>query len=623
MGKLSILLALLVVLGSLNAANTTWTSAHGVAFTGSDGAGGGGVCGVNVSGGSSIIAGTIIANITRSAACTASTVNLTDNAGNVLKQGTFSGTKAAINYYINASTTYLIKPYSTGGWTFSYTTSTTAQTNNNITWNGNVGTCIDASLRFYCIESMDLIAPPPAAALAFVSPTPSDLAVVNTSNTFNASLTAAAGYYLNNASLYINGTQYYMGRYGTDPNYFFMISNLNLSDGQWSFFANATNTSNSSQFSTTETRTITVSSGRLTLCGSLSNTSSLNISMRDEQTGAHIPNGSINLYSVFPASSGTFSNTTSNISTCIDPPGANFQTNNTITASATGYYTRIINYATNVSNSSQTYYAYLLNSSVGYPMVLTLLQAPNIPITGVIINVYKYTPTNNYTQVESCTTSAGGSCTVHLVPNTQLYTYSFNVSGANYNYTETASCTGATCYRTFTIGSSGKPPYQITMSGICNFYSTTSTLQCNATDTNNVIRKMDLKVFVVGNNTAYCSQSAVSSTASLSCTLPAGRIYGYSFYGEDYTGYEYYLSSGNVDRTSLTGGYGRDGWMAVLVLGVVCALLFSNNLAISIGAMVVGMLLSMAIGLIPTTGNFVAVVGIGVLAFAMAYRLKV
>ena len=369
-----------------------------------------------------------------------------------------------------------------------------------------------------------------------------------------------------------------------------------------------------------------VNSGGLLPCGGITNTSAYNILLVDDVSGSLV-NSTINLYTTyslpFATMSSSYLTTTNNWTLCIYP-NMSIPITNTLTVNASGYTTKVFTDAFNASGTLSTRTYLMSNVSAVSLVTLRVVQSPANSISGVAIKVYRLTLPSTYQLTDSCTTDAGGNCNVHLIPTTTQYVYNFTYAGTDYSFgAETVTCTTYGCFRTFTIGSSGNIPIQISLRGACSFSSSSSNLQCNATDSSATITRLTLQAYYFGNTTAMCSQTTAASSASLTCNLPNGSIYTYSFYGNDATGGQYILQTGTIDRSTSSAGFGRSGWLAALLLLGVAALMFSGNLALSIGGAVVGLFAAMLLGIIPLTGNFVAVVGIGVVALAMAYRLKV
>lgn len=432
------------------------------------------------------------------------------------------------------------------------------------------------------------------------------------------------------ASLTYNGTTYSPSKTGNSTNITFsylitppMLAALTSANVSYSWFINYTQNNLTDYVNST----ITVNSGGLLPCGGITNTTAYRMLFIDDTTGAAV-SSTANLYTVytlpFTSITSSYTNTTTNNWTLCIYPNMSIPITNTLTVNASGYTTKVFTDAFNVSGTLSIRTYLMSNVSAVSLVTLRVVQSPANSISGVAIKVYRLTLPSTYQLTDSCTTDAGGNCNVHLIPTTTQYVYNFTYAGTDYSFgAETVTCTTYGCFRTFTIGSSGNIPIQISLRGACSFSSSSSNLQCNATDSSATITRLTLQAYYFGNTTAMCSQTTAASSASLTCNLPNGSIYTYSFYGNDATGGQYILQTGTIDRSTSSAGFGRSGWLAALLLLGVAALMFSGNLALSIGGAVVGLFAAMLLGIIPLTGNFVAVVGIGVVALAMAYRLKV
>ena len=370
----------------------------------------------------------------------------------------------------------------------------------------------------------------------------------------------------------------------------------------------------------------------LIYCGNLSNSTSLNISIRDIQTNAMIPTSIISMITTYTGSSkvSSFGSTnSSNLTLCILPNTTTFSTSNTILVTATGYYQNSLVDAFSVSGTQTNKTYYLLNTSNAYTTVLKVITSPNLLTNGVKISIYSYTAPSTYLLTSSCTTDAGGQCSIYLQTGIQQYVYNFTSGGQNYTFgPEILSCTGTTCYRTFTIGSAGSIPIALTgaLSGACSYTNTTRIAQCTGTDTSSTLTSFTLVANPLGNQTPVCNTTSVGSSATIICTLPdVCGLYAITFYGNDGSGNTYSLSGATVTTSacSTTTGYGREGWIALLILFGTIALIGSYNIAVSMTLGAAGLFLGLLLGIIPFDMNLVIFVSIAIMGDILAYRSKV
>jgi hypothetical protein len=111
----------------------------------------------------------------------------------------------------------------------------------------------------------------------------------------------------------------------------------------------------------------------------------------------------------------------------------------------------------------------------------------------------------------------------------------------------------------------------------------------------------------------------------LSCTLPnVCGLYGLSFYGTDASSNIYQLSGAQV-KTFDCGrvDYGRDGWIALLLLFGTLAMVGMWNIAIAMTLGSASLIIGLALGIIPFEANTVVFVGMAVIGTILSYRLKV
>lgn len=175
-------------------------------------------------------------------------------------------------------------------------------------------------------------------------------------------------------------------------------------------------------------------------------------------------------------------------------------------------------------------------------------------------------------------------------------------------------------------GNGGTAPLQISLGGSCTYTNSSRQISCSATDSSNSLTSMTLSAYKQGNTTTACSSSGAGASMTLTCTLPnEAGTYSYIFYGTDAQGFNYALSSNVITELESAGtvGYGRAGWLALLMIFVVCAMLAATSIALSMALGVFAIFVGMGIGLIPVTGNITVAILLAVVGFAIAYKLKV
>lgn len=365
-------------------------------------------------------------------------------------------------------------------------------------------------------------------------------------------------------------------------------------------------------------------------CGGVSNTSFINLSTKDEINNNNINANIITLITYQNGSIALF-NGTSNYSLCIYPAtGSPITITLSATLSATGYYPRTIINQTAVDFLMQNRTYYMLNQTdpTANTASLKLFISPSIAVVDSVINVYSFTPPSVYTLLESCTTDASGACFMHLIGSTKEYIY--NITGGYTFGPELLSCPngGQTiCYRTFTIGGNNIPPIiSNNLNGQCIYVNATKTISCIATDASQTLTSFSLNASSI-NGTSLCNSGASGSTASLNCVFPPmnDTIY-FTFYGNDNSGNAYILSQGYIFemQPNPSGLFGRNGWLALLILFVVFAMAAYYNLGLSMAMGLFGIGIGMMVGIIPLSAlTWQLFAGMAVVALIIIYRMKI
>ena len=366
-------------------------------------------------------------------------------------------------------------------------------------------------------------------------------------------------------------------------------------------------------------------------CGNYSNVTSLNISLIDEFTGAPVT-GSFNVittYAINPNIATTLTNTGSSFFSICIVPNDTMTIYTTITATATGYYGKTITSTYSVSNSMISQNIFMSNVSVAYPTILKVIRNPNIPMSGIGITVYKFTLPSTTEITVTGTTDDAGSLLAYLDPNVQLYVYNFSIGSENYTFgPEVLTCTGSTCYRTFTVGTAGSVPIDLTGSiiGTCSYSNITRIVRCIGNDTSNTLTSLTLLGNRLANVTPVCNTTVLGSSADISCTLPVTcGLYAVTFTGLDSDGGMHPLSGSTVMTTacSTTTGFGRDGWIAMFLLFGTIAMVGFFNIAVAMLFGAAALLIGLVLGLIPFDANFVVIISMTIFGAIIAYRIKV
>jgi hypothetical protein len=221
-----------------------------------------------------------------------------------------------------------------------------------------------------------------------------------------------------------------------------------------------------------------------------------------------------------------------------------------------------------------------------------------------------YIPNNTISYIFDSITNAW-----YIVPATVCSSYSLVGSTSTLQYNPTGMTPGAT----------GTIPINInSISGSCSYVSTTRVITCTGSDTSNTLTSLNLTAFANGNSTLACSSGAVGSSATLTCTLPnVNGTYSAYFYGTDANNLNYLIAGNSYSvGTSSQTVFGRDGFLAAIILVVVAATLMTGSIAVSMVLGCFGLFLAVAVGMVPAETGAVAAL-FAVVALALAYRLKV
>ena len=101
-----------------------------------------------------------------------------------------------------------------------------------------------------------------------------------------------------------------------------------------------------------------------------------------------------------------------------------------------------------------------------------------------------------------------------------------------------------------------------------------------------------------------------------------GTYYGY-FFGVDAAGYNHLIATGTYTvGAGAPTSYGREGWLAAVLLVVIAATLMTGNLATSMVLGCLGLFVALAFGAIPLSDAPVVIL-LAVAALVLTFRMKV
>lgn len=266
----------------------------------------------------------------------------------------------------------------------------------------------------------------------------------------------------------------------------------------------------------------------------------------------------------------------------------------------------------NVSNYCQSL-LYFNNPYYGnIQLVPKITYIPGIDAFADFINTSSnsaYLPNNTITYVFDSITNIW-----YIVPAISCTSYSSIASTSTLQYNPTATGTAP----------GGTVPIDVYyISGSCSYATTTRLITCTGTDTSGTITSLNLSAYLTGNTTNLCVNGTVGATGTLTCTLPAQNgTYNVLFYGTDANLFLHQFASKTITIGTGNTGFGRDAYIAVLLLVGVAALLMSSNIAVSMVLTCFGLFAALAMGALPLSDAPV-VVFFTVIALVLAYRLKV
>jgi hypothetical protein len=314
---------------------------------------------------------------------------------------------------------------------------------------------------------------------------------------------------------------------------------------------------------------------------------SMNWTVLDEITLNNINASMSGIYIITPVgytTSKTFTITHAEsgaLSTCIYPAWATYSTTADITYQSTGYAARNYNLlVTNLSNQTQNRTLYLLNTSVGSTVTITVQDNNLQKLQNYVVEAYKYDPINAiFDLVDTDTTNNLGETQLFMVVGGGD-DYQFKVYDPQGTLVETTT-PGAVTSTSFTITVTLTAP--VTINPLLQMvYGITSTLEYdNATqdiilsydDTNNNTLSNCL-IIKNNNQTVISTQCSNLTTNTLTYTTSINQAYiaqYVSTYKNDNK--QYLIKTISVDRTSTTSIKEEAGLdatlLAFIMLGVV------------------------------------------------------
>ena len=378
-------------------------------------------------------------------------------------------------------------------------------------------------------------------------------------------------------------------------------------------------------------------SASLEYCGG-SNATAVTWIAYDLLTNALIPfNVSSNIQQVIGGTiqTGNFTgggNATQNFSLCVNPEDGTAYAQLTDTITSPGYApVQWYHFPGNYNANATTYKVYLLSMGNSSKLVqIFVVDNTYTPLLNVSVKIQQISPvTSENIVIGSFLVDAFGSTTQTLQPVSQLYHFSvLSSTGALLqDYSNRAipcSSTELVCQLILVVNPSTLPIDITSLTGSCSYDSPTRIISCTGTDTSGNIAYLNVSAFGLGGGGAVCSNQIAGSSGTVTCTLPDinGTYNGY-FFGIDTAGYNHLIDTGAYTVGAATPtSYGRDGFLALVMLVVIGATLMTSSIAISMTLGIFAMFAGLAFGIVPLNIAAVAII-FAIVAFVISYRLKV
>jgi hypothetical protein len=357
---------------------------------------------------------------------------------------------------------------------------------------------------------------------------------------------------------------------------------------------------------------------------------SINYTIKDLITGNLVNATFVNMYSTLSSyNSGTTTGTNTNYSICLNETNSSYNMTTTESYSASGYFPLTNSRILNASNITQNIVVYMLNSSVGTPVLITVITANLDVVPDVYVNISE--SAGNF--VSSKTTNTLGQTVEYLRPVTTLY--DFVVYDSNgivlLNLTNTPVCTTQQpCSQSLIIRVQPPTNYFTTnqINDYCSFDNSTFILNCTFGNAslNKTLILQNWTLFggeIIGTNSTI-----TNSSVSILVPNVTGQYY-YQFYIQNSQNasnvapnlYIKVLDSNYINvNPPIPNRFNTDGWfLAFLLIMTLGFIGFSFGVSPGILMMDLGIILSVALQLI--TLGIPSIIGASVFTGALIYRV--
>jgi len=378
----------------------------------------------------------------------------------------------------------------------------------------------------------------------------------------------------------------------------------------WSIVAYASDGTNISITMNSSNASVGATNG-IVLCNATETASTITYNFLDEDTLTSINASFSSLYAfsqlgVPRTTSASGTNTT--IYVCISPYNDSINATSTETANATGYISRqFARDNQTYSNVSINRTIYLVNSTTGTTVQITVKTTSFAPLANYTVALYHYYPlTGTFNLSSFGITDMAGITTQYISPTPTLYAIAVfdnnNVLQTNITNPLIAFCTQVTttgqCIYTIYLGNLEGFDYgninspiagvtNITGSNFCSYSNITNILNCTwARDSGNPIWT---GINLTLRNGSAASMGVLTSNQTTGTTIlvyvpSANGTYLYSFYAtylnstiEKSFVFSQLIETGSILVNQPSNSLGSDGWLLTLLIVVVVALTSSSS----------------------------------------------
>ena len=377
--------------------------------------------------------------------------------------------------------------------------------------------------------------------------------------------------------------------------------------------------------------------GYLTTCGGITNTTAVTWSVYDIITGNQMSYNIIsNMQQIYNYTllaenfTGALNNST-NFSLCIYPNNSTAYAQTTDTITSVGYNPiQLSQIPTFYTNKTTNYTYYMLPIISSKLTQIYVVDNTYTPMLGVSVKIQQVNPlTSGVITLGTYDVDGFGSTTQPLQPASQLYHFSVlnNLGQVLQDYPNRAiPCysTDLVCSLVLIVNPNSLPIDITSLTGSCAYDGTTRIITCTGTDTSHTIMVLNITAFGLGGSGSVCSNQSAGASGTLTCNLPNinGTYNGY-FFGIDIGGYNHLIAEGTYTvGAGAPTSYGRDGFLALVMLVVIGATLMTSSIAVSMTMGIFAMFIGLVFGIVPLSIASVAII-FAIVAFVISYRLKV